>query len=1063
MAFCPMFNIQFQTGTTPKEVFRQLQSQGVTKVDAMSSAFSISAFHAIPTELQNAAWRLLLPASVLDDWAILDAEKDRTFLNKLTLPHLAAECLKWVDNPDNQLRFSQMPPGMSTMSFTNGGGEQYGILGNCSLTTDGMGITPATTLGVAMPMVGSQVESFSTQFDAFWNMSINTTITEFRNRLHFLAEPHPPTWVYYKTCHTLLKSTDNPDDYIKPETGFYDSCVWKKLYSFQRDGVRAVITKLLKHNGCILADSVGLGKTFEALAVIKYFQLRGDNILVLCPKRLRANWDIYTQQADDRNVLAKDKLRYTVLHHTDINRTNGVSGTVDLEHINWGMFDLVVIDESHNFRNRPTHQAQGGNRYDLLMEKIIKSGVPTKVLMLSATPVNNRVSDIRNQIAFITGNDDGAFAREGIESIELTARRAQGSFNQWLGLPNVSRTTSKLLSLLGQDYFQLLDMLTIARSRRHIERYYKGEDSSLGQFPERREPINLYPDVASASLFPPIEEVNNDIARLHMAAYNPLAYIKQEKKDVYMQMYTQAAGTGLFRQADRDQSVSNLIRVNLLKRMESSIQSFRLTVKKQLQTSIALRDKLQRLAEAEFLPEEYEDEDDDVFDEIIQRGKVKVRLADVDCVRWIAELEEDIDVLSAMGDRAKLVTLEQDCKLAELKRLIEEKVKAPINEGNRKMIIFSAFADTTEYLYEELAPWVLNKFGMYTAMVTGSRKNSTNLNGIRLTQDTLLSHFSPRSKELPAGSKGEIDILIATDCISEGQNLQDCDYLVNYDIHWNPVRIIQRFGRIDRLGSTNKSIQLVNFWPTKNLNAYINLENRVKGRMVLLDIAATGDENIVASTQDKAVAGELQTLSYRLRQLKRLQNEVVDLEDVDGGLSITDLNMESYRADLNAFNKLHPDMVESWPSYFSATLDVTGMDDIKPGAFFCLCSHSKTPPSPDYPLAPYYVIHVAEDGGVSDDYKHVKMCLDLLKKAVWDYDSVSPEHVKKLNAKTRNGADMSRYTKLLAEAVNAVMGREKETTAASIFSPGGTTLGTGSTAKGVDDFEVVAMLTLTRS
>ena len=1053
-----MLQVNFKNGDTSRDVFKQLQNQGVTRVDAMSTSFSLSAFQMLPLEIRQASWNLLLPETVLNDWEILNSQQDRPFLNQLTVPLWASECLKWIERPSNQIRFSQKPLTMSMYIYHHGEEANYGILGNCALTTDGLGLTPATTLGSTAPMYGPQVEMFSAQFKDYWNANIDTTISNFQRQLHFLADPHPPTWFYYKACHALLQSTENPDDYIKPETGIYDSCVWNKLYSFQRDGVRAVIAKLMKHNGCILADSVGLGKTFEALAVIKYFLLRGANVLVLCPKRLRDNWSIFTELGDKRNVLVKDRLNYTILHHTDLNRKNGRSGTVDLAHFNWGMYDLVVIDESHNFRNRPTHISQSGSRYSLLMKQIIQAGVPTKVLMLSATPVNNRVADLKNQIAFISGDRDDAFAHYGIPSIETTTRNAQQRFVRWLDLPEEERTTSRLLSLLGQDYFQLLDILTIARSRKHIERYYKDGDVSIGGFPQRLEPVNFYPNIADESLFPTIKKVNNDIVRLHMAAYNPLSYVLPEKLDEYMERYTQTTIKGEFRQIDRDWSVSNLIRVNLLKRMESSIAAFRFTVNKQLKTCRDLLDKLERHSESQLQTECYEDEEDEDLEDTIQRGTVEVRLEDVDMRRWISDLEQDIAVLSALAEKAARVGVQQDCKLAELKKLIEAKMETPINEGNHKLIVFTAFADTAEYLYKELAPWAKETFGVYSAVVTGARKNTSNLDGVRSSQDGILSHFSPRSKECPLEiSQGrEIDILIATDCISEGQNLQDCDYLVNYDIHWNPVRIIQRFGRIDRLGSANKCIQLINFWPTHNLNEYINLESRVRGRMVLLDIAATGDENIIAAR------GEKQALAYRLKQLERLQKEVVDLEDVDGGLSITDLSMEPYRADLTAFDKLHPGLIEQLPSYFMATLDVSNTD-IQAGAFFCLRSHSNAPASADYPLAPYYLVHVAEDGTVNGDYKHVKVCLDLLKKTVWGHEEVALPHVRQFHAKTKNGADMSRYTRLLASAVNAVTGRENESRAASIFTPGGTALGKGAAAKGIDDFEVLAMLALTRS
>ncbi len=859
--------------------------------------------------------------------------------------------------------------------------------------------------------------------------------------------------------HLFASSGDGLDEerIVKSATGIRNTVVWKKLYKFQRDGVVGAIDKLERFGGCIIADSVGLGKTFEALAIIKYHELRNDRVLVLCPKRLRDNWTLYKAN-DRRNVLAPDRLNYDVLNHTDLSRDGGHSGDIDLSHINWGNYDLVVIDESHNFRNKKSPRQGNETRYDRLMRKIIREGVKTRVLMLSATPVNNRLADLRNQIAFVTEGDDTALFDHGIASIDSTTRRAQKAFNRWLELPNEEKTPSLLVEMLGFDYFALLDHLTIARSRRHIEKYYG--TSETGRFPDRLPPINIKADVDRAGEFRSIREINLEIKRLNLAAYAPLRYVLPHKQAAYDAKYSTQirGGESFFRQVDREESLIHLLRVNVLKRMESAVSSFALTVRRQL------KDVETTLAQIEAHSEEIEeldiadvDIDDPAFEALLVGRKVKVLLGDVDLLRWKQDLIEDRNRLATLYAAAEQVSIARDDKLLKLRDQIASKCKNPINAGNRKVMVFTAFADTATYLYEQLAGWAKAELGLETALVTGSGRNQTTLPSLRRDLTSILTAFSPRAKERPEelAGEGEIDLLIATDCISEGQNLQDCDWLINYDIHWNPVRIIQRFGRIDRIGSTNSRIQLVNFWPNMELEEYINLEQRVSGRMVLLDISATGEENII----EQQSGNQMNDLEYRRNQLLKLQETVIDLEDLSSGVAITDLTLTDFRIDLAEFVKAHPGKLESLPlGCFAVTTSINA--EVPPGIIFCLRAEDAAAEKsidPGYPLAPHYLVHVGEDGSVLLPYTQAKRILDRLKRMSLGRDLPDASACAQFDRATKQGEDMRHAQKLLSAAVSSIVGKSEERAIASLFSPGGTHAMKGEFA-GSNDFEVLAYL-----
>ncbi|VTU24989.1 ATP-dependent helicase HepA [Variovorax sp. SRS16] len=886
-------------------------------------------------------------------------------------------------------------------------------------------------------------------------------------QLDVLARPRDPMSVYANVLYHLFQADSqdmDEDRIVKAATGIRDTVVWKKLYKFQRDGVVGAIDKLERYGGCIIADSVGLGKTFEALAVIKYHELRNDRVLVLCPKRLRDNWTLYKAN-DQRNILASDRLNYDVLNHTDLSRDGGLSGDIDLTHVNWGNYDLVVIDESHNFRNKKAPKQGAETRYDRLMRKIIREGVKTRVLMLSATPVNNRLADLKNQIAFVTEGDDTALFDHGIASIDSTARRAQKAFNRWLELAECEKTPQLLVEMLGFDYFSLLDHLTIARSRRHIEKYYGTAET--GRFPSRLPPINIKADVDKAGEFQSIKEINAEIRRLKLASYAPLRYVKDSKLAAYDEKYSTAirGGESIFRQVDREESLIHLLRVNLLKRMESSVFSFALTVGRQLKDVDATLARLQsHTSSSEGAEDEFEeldiadvDIDDPLFEPLLVGRKIKVLLSDLDLVRWRQDLTEDRNRLATLNAAALQVDATRDDKLDKLRDLIAEKVRNPINAGNRKVIVFTAFADTAEYLYDHLAGWAKTNLKVETALVTGSGGNRSTLPSLRRDLSTILTTFSPRSKERPASlaQEGELDLLIATDCISEGQNLQDCDCLVNYDIHWNPVRIIQRFGRIDRLGSSNTSIQLANFWPNMELEEYINLEQRVSGRMVLLDISATGEENII----EQQSGDPMNDLEYRRKQLLKLQDAVIDLEDLSSGVSITDLTLTDFRIDLARFLKAHPGKLETMP-LGACAVTTTHDADVTPGILFCLRAEAAAAEKivdPSYPLAPVYLVHVGDHGTVLLPYTQAKHALDRLKRLCMGRDLPDAGAVARYAKATRNGDDMRHAQSLLASAVASVVGKNEERAIASLFMPGGTHVMKGEFA-GMNDFEVLAYL-----
>lgn len=974
--------------------------------------------------------------------------------NNLDQNQIASKCYKFIEKK-GEIK-SVVKPGCVSPSniLVVNKDNKYLIQGNnIAFSKDGLGYTKRIRFDFNTvnddPEMIDQYISFINQI--FSNRDLVVDVKEeLLKHLSNLYKENSPELLYYLTLYNIFgEKLVNMDDMarVKEKTGITQTKIWNSLYNFQHDAVVGAIKKLELYNGCIIADSVGLGKTFEALAIIKYYELRNDRVLVLAPKKLRGNWTAFRENSTT-NMLAEDRFNYDVLNHTDLSRDKGRSGDINLETINWGNYDLLVIDESHNFRNNNAVKNKE-TRYQRLMNRIIKSGVKTKVLLLSATPVNNRLADLKNQIMFITEDNDQAFKENaGINSIENTLRIAQQRFSEWAKLPDDQRTTKALLPMLDYNFFNLLNTVTIARSRRHIQTYYDTKD--IGDFPERNKPISIKSDIDRKGEFPSLGKVNGMIASLNLAIYSPMHYILPNRLKYYEELYDQEVkeGKGSFKQIDREKNIVNLMRVNILKRLESSINSFSLTLERILNQINNMLNVLDSGQEYDF---DGSDIDEDDLDDIEIGGKIKVKVKDLDSIRLKQDLNEDKDILKYLLQYSERIDVSRDAKLQALKDQILNKINHPINGDNKKIIIFTSFSDTANYLYTNLHEWLYSTHGLYSAIVTGGSNTKTNLKSVSNSFEPILAHFSPISNHLDTDTE-QIDILIATDCISEGQNLQDCDYLINYDIHWNPVRIIQRFGRIDRIGSKNKVIQLVNFWPNMELDEYINLENRVKNRMVMLDLSATGEDDLLSS--------ESKDLEYRKKQLKQLQDEVLDIEEMQGGISITDLTLDDFIMSLDRFMKANPNVLEKYPTGVYAVTDITKkiQEECEKGVIFCL-KQKKSIDSQENAtsLYPYYLVYVKEDGDIHIKNTNPKKILDIYKSLCETKSQPLEDLVKQFNKETKNGNDMSKYTDLLEKAVFDIKGVVKQRGIQSLFQMGQATL-FENTVTGLNDFELISFL-----
>lgn len=993
------------------------------------------------------------------DFKIEDEKLIIPIENRLEQKVIAKECSEWLKNKA-EIKSMVKPNFLHGKLYhiTQSSGVEKAIAGSSNFTVNGLGFGGRPNIELNLIIDNDRDRSdLLVWFNEIWNDNtglVQDVKDEVLNYLSQLYVENEPEFIYFKTLYHIFEkylTEQEKGGLLNEKIGFTDSIVWNMLYDFQKDGVKGAINKILKHNGCIIADSVGLGKTFEALAIIKYFELFNERVLVLCPKKLRENWTVYRAN-DDRNPLRNDRFYYDVLNHTDLSRETGFSGDISIENIKWGNYGLVVIDESHNFRGNPMDKLRDDgqvkmNRAKKLMEKVIKEGVKTKVLLLSATPVNNNLRDLRNQISIITGGEnDALFESTQIKDIGQTLKNAQTQFTLWAdNKNNPNRTLKQLLERLDSSFFKLLDEMTIARSRKHIKSFY--DLSRIGKFPERLKPNSLYPDIDLKKQFPSYDELNEEILKYKLSVYNPSAYIKPEFTTKYEEA-AKSQGVLAFKQEIREHFLIGMMKVNFLKRLESSINSFEISMDRTIKKIEKLEDKINSFLvsnstkQEESLeglePDEDEIEENSDEEEQWQVGKkLKFNLADLNLEDWMADLRKDKEALNKLLLAAKDVDPDRDAKLKSLRDIVKEKINQPLNRDNKKVIIFTAFADTAQYLYEELEVWIKNELNLNVALVTGSYTITTyGKNDF----SSILTNFSPRSKNRTTMSKSgdlqQIDILIATDCISEGQNLQDCDFLINYDIHWNPVRIIQRFGRIDRLGSINSKIQLVNFWPTKDLDNYINLKERVEARMALVDVTATGEDNILNTELIEELITE--DLKYRNKQLKKLQNEVLDIEEMDESVSLTDFTLDDFRVDLMNYLEANREKLENAPFGLYSVIPAPNGDFknylnadkyspaekeiIRPGVVYCLKQKGNTEGNEEVnPLQPYFLIYIRDDGSVRFNYTHAKQILEIYRSMCQGRTKPFEELCDLFNEETKQGSDMTQYTELLKKAVDEIV------------------------------------------
>ncbi|MHC1777533.1 MAG: helicase-related protein [Lentimicrobium sp.] len=1027
------------------------------KVDELRFVFSSPTFM---EENFTKHSRLFYIPHIYKESELCGGEFELRLKNQLNQRAIARECSKWVkERVTFKSNKHQNLPINGMIHVKNGDQEEFAYSNLSSFTTSDLGITRKK----GFPTLIQKSEypdskAYLDWFDQIWENEEDLQDVTHKVQDYFESayKENSPEFIYFITLYNIFNdflediSLENlPNDQI----GFKDTLIWSKLYNFQKDAVIGAINKLEKYKGCILADSVGLGKTFSALGVIKYYEMRNKDILVLCPKKLEANWNTYRHN-DKNNILSGDRFRYDVLFHTDLARIRGMSNGRNLESVNWGNYGLIVIDESHNFRNNNPNSGKE-NRYQSLMRKVIQEGIETKVLMLSATPVNNRFNDLRNQLALAYEGDPTIIDSklDTDKGIDIIFRKAQQAFNVWSRYDAAERTTEKLLDMLDFDFFEILDSLTIARSRKHITTYY--DTTAVGKFPERNKPVSIQSPLTKNGIVTYVD-IAEKLTLLNLSIYSPLNYILQSKIGLYADLYDKTVKSGRLTQLDRERSLQVLMRINLLKRLESSVDSFRLTLEgiitqiEQALKTIARGGKGEYDGiQAKLDDEEFDWEADWGDEENVIGKKVKVYIADMDTTRWKEDLSEDLLVLNQLWSDIVDIRGENDYKLQQLITLLDNKISQPFNNGNKKALVFTAFADTANYLYENIQGHMKEKYGLHSAIITGSRKSS-NAKSIHADLNPLLTCFSPLSKDkelvYPRLTES-IEILIATDCISEGQNLQDCDFLVNYDIHWNPVRIIQRFGRIDRIGSKNTSITLVNFWPDVTLDAYINLKQRVESRMLISNMASTGDDNIL-NTNEK-------DLEYRKIQLRKLQEEVIDLEDLREGVSITDLGLNEFRVDLSNFIKSYVGLSHIPEGLHAVVQSIEGLQS---GVVFVLKNINQgININKLNRLHPFYLVYIKNSGELYLNHVESKKILDAMRLLCKGKSEPMIELCKKLAVETDDYHRMDSYSSLLKQSIGSILRTEEEKEVLSLFKAGGTTA-LQDKLKGIEDFKLISFL-----
>ena len=1066
-----------------------------SSLSIVSAYFTIYAFQALKeslTEIKELRFLYGEPRFVksvdsenTDKKAFKIEDEGLAFDDRLKQNWIAKECAEWM-REKVQIRSIQKSNLMhGKMYHIANNGLEDAIVGSSNFTVRGLGMSSTDNnielnLEVDSNRDRSDVKMW---FDEIWNDKelVEDVKEEVLLYLEQLYQNNTPEFIYYKTLYHIFErflGEQEKSGLLTEDVQLIDTDIWKTLFAFQKDAVKGAINKIRQHNGCIIADSVGLGKTFEALAVIKYFELLNNKVLVLCPKKLRDNWTIYrAENNSELNPFLKDRFGYTVLSHTDLSRESGWAGDINLETINWGNYDLVVIDESHNFRNNtPGNKDEDGNlirksRYQRLMEDIIQSGIKTKLLLLSATPVNNNLKDLRNQIYFLTEDGDDAFLESlGIASLKKTFADAQRTFTEW-AKDKANRQTRHLLEQLSSAFFKLLDELTIARSRKHIKKYYPDSLKELGGFPERSKPISVYTEIHLEGQFMSYDELNDKISEYQLSLFNPSKYVLPEYTSQY-----EGGQIGQFTQSTREHYLIGMMKVNFLKRLESSVHSFGITMARTIEKIERLEKRIKRFQEfrdenPDMDLEEVDIEalEDEELREAMQVGKkLTFKMAHLDTKRWLKELQHDREQLKLPYRYAKDVTAERDAKLAKLKQLIAKKVEQPTTnkkgEPNRKVLVFTAFADTAAYLYNALEHWATKKLGIHIAMVSGgSGGNKTTFGSSEF--GNILTNFSPNSKKrylmksMPQDT--ELELLIGTDCISEGQNLQDCDYLINYDIHWNPVRIIQRFGRIDRIGNINDSVQLVNFWPTPDLNRYIKLKNRVEARMALVDIAATQGDNLLEPEGIQELLED--DLKYRDRQMLRLKDEILDIEDFNESVALNEFTLDDFRIDLMNYIEGNRQTLEEAPfGLYTVVPPHPEYQLITKGVVFCLRQKGDSTGNEKInSLQPYFLVYIREDGEVRFTFAQPKQILEMYRLLCAGVKKPHEDLCAWFDKQTGNGTNMSQYNALLQKAVNSLKRTYRKRAVSNLLSGrGGTLVKPQKQVNNVTDFELITWLVI---
>lgn len=1007
--------------------------------------------------------------------SVFGSEFEIHLKNELNQKAIAKECASWIKNKvtfKSNTSHAQMQP-FAACESKNGTTVYAPINGFTAVDLGyqkGSAVSNFVHKFDQMPFTAQYLQLF----DQIWNdpEKLEDVTEQVVQHIESVYHENSPERIYFIMLYNIFQEfldDMNEDVLANDRTGYQDTVIWQTLFNYQKDGATGIINKLEMHNGCILADSVGLGKTFTALAVMKYYELRNKSVLLLCPKKLADNWLTYNRNVTT-NILAEDRFNYDVLCHTDLSRVSGESFGTKLNQVNWGNYDLVVIDESHNFRNDLAVNDRE-TRYQKLMNKVIKSGVKTKVLMLSATPVNNKFTDLRNQLALAYEGESSNLTKhlKTKKTVEAIFKNAQRAFNDWSKLEPEQRTPKTILDSLDIDFFELLDSVTIARSRKHIQTFYDTTD--IGHFPKRRAPLSFRCPLTTRNDVVSLNDIFDQLKLLKLSVYAPISYILPSRLKKYEELYDTEVegGKGKLRQVDREKSLVALMTTNLLKRLESSVYSFRKTLQTLSDNHnrvLALIDKFHsqggvtEISDLEEAMDLLDDDDGEAFQEMSIGKKVQIQLMDMDLPSWQQDLSADLEMINALLASVSKIEPDDDAKLQHLIKHVDDKIEQPINtikgKANKKVIIFTAFADTAQYLFDQLAPQLWSTQQIHTAMVTGSSSPKSTLKSAKRGYDIqeILTLFSPISKSKAAilpQEPSEIDVLIATDCISEGQNLQDCDYLINYDIHWNPVRIIQRFGRVDRIGSPNESIQLVNYWPDISLDEYINLKERVESRMTIVDVTATGDDNVLSAKAND--------LSYRKEQLKRLQEEVVELEDLKTGVSITDLGLNDFRMDLMG-------MVEKYgepttvPNGMHAVVPANPEKGLNPGVIFALKNINDTVNiDQQNRLHPYYFVYIGNDGEIVADHTEVKRLLDLTRSCCKNQTSPIENVCALFNSATHDGRNMEPYSNLLSDAIRSMVDIKEEKDLDSLFSSGETTALVNS-IKGLDDFELLAFIVI---